>query len=89
MKAMLKDGFEIEIKEDRLGKWEFVEVCRDIDEGETGLIVDLARMILGRDGVKLLAEHLGGDPDTSDMVDALHELFDSVNSLKNSEPSPA
>ena len=89
MKATLKDGFEIEIRDDRIGKWKFVEVCHDIDEGETGLIVELARMVLGKEGVKLLEEHLGGDPDLTDMVNALHELFDSVNSLKNSEPSPA
>ena len=92
MKALLNDGFEIDVLEDNIGDWEFLEVLNDIDEGETGLIVRAARMLLGNEGVKVLKEHLRneqGKVPTTKMVDALRELMESVNTLKNSEPSPA
>lgn len=92
MKAKLQDGFEIELIEESLGDWEFLEVLNDIDEGETGLIVKAARMLLGKNGVNQLKEHLRGEDKkiaVADMADALRELMESVNTLKNSEPSPA
>ena len=54
MTARLSDGFEIEISESVTDDWEFLEVLSGIDEGETGLIVKAARMLLGNDGVKAL-----------------------------------
>ncbi|MBQ1297634.1 MAG: hypothetical protein IIY21_26565 [Clostridiales bacterium] len=92
MKAKLQDGFEIELIEESLGDWEFLEVLNDIDEGETGLIVKAARMLLGKNGVNQLKEHLRGEDNkiaVADMADALRELMESVDTLKNSEPSPA
>ena len=87
MKAKLKDGFEVEIIEENVGDWEFLEILSDIDDGESGLIVKAARMMLGKDGVKALKEHLRGEkgkvPVTA-MVDALYELMESVGELKNS-----
>ena len=87
MKAKLKDGFETEILEENVGDWEFLEVLSDIDEGEEGLIVKAARMLLGKEGVKSLKEHLRneqGKVPVMTMVNALHELMESVNELKNS-----
>ncbi len=86
MIAKLKDGFEIEISESVTDDWEFLEVLAGIDEGETGLIVKAARMLLGNDGVKALKEHLrdkDGKVSSTAMVTALGELMESVNSLKN------
>ena len=86
MKATLSDGFEIEISESVTDDWEFLEVLSGIDEGETGLIVKAARMLLGNDGVKALKEHLrnkDGRVSSTAMVTALGELMESVNSLKN------
>lgn len=86
MKARLNDGFEIEISESVTDDWEFLEVLSGIDEGETGLIVKAARMLLGNDGVKALKEHLrnkDGKVSSTAMVTALGELMESVNSLKN------
>ena len=86
MTAKLKDGFEIQLKEDALNDWEFLEVLADIDEGEGGLIVKAARMLLGRDGVKMLKEHLkdeNGRVPADVMANALLELMESVGETKN------
>jgi hypothetical protein len=86
MTARLSDGFEIEISESVTDDWEFLEVLAGIDEGETGLIVKAAKMLLGNDGVKALKEHLrnkDGKVSSIAMVTALGELMESVNSLKN------
>lgn len=86
MTARLNDGFEVEISESVTDDWEFLEVLSGIDEGETGLIVKAARMLLGNDGVKALKEHLrnkDGKVSSTAMVTALGELMESVNSLKN------
>lgn len=86
MKAKLKDGFETEIIEENVGDWEFLEVLSDIDEGEEGLIVKAARMMLGKDGVKDLKEHLrneNGKVPLEVMINALRELMESANELKN------
>ena len=87
MKAKLNDGFEVEILDEITDDWEFLEVLSSIDEGETGQIVRAAKMMLGEDGVKLLKEHLrnkAGRVKSSAMVDALGEIMNSVNELKNS-----
>lgn len=86
MKAKLNDGFEVEISESVTDDWEFLEVLAGIDEGETGLIVKAAKMLLGNDGVKALKEHLrnkDGKVSSTAMVTALGELMESVNALKN------
>ena len=86
MKAKLMDGFEIEISESVTDDWEFLEVLSGIDEGETGLIVKAAKMLLGNEGVKALKEHLrdeNGKVSSTAMITALEELMESVNELKN------
>lgn len=86
MKAQLNDGFTIDVIEEATGDWEFLEVLMDIDDGETGLIVKAARMLLGKDGLKKLKDHIrkDGKVATLDMVAALQEIMESVNTLKNS-----
>ena len=86
MKAKLGDGFEMEISESVADDWEFLEVLSGIDEGETGLIVKAAKMLLGNEGVKDLKEHLrneNGKVSSTAMITALEELMESVNELKN------
>ena len=86
MKAKLGDGFEMEISESVVDDWEFLEVLSGIDEGETGLIVKAAKMLLGNEGVKDLKEHLrneNGKVSSTAMITALEELMESVNELKN------
>ena len=92
MKAKLKDGFEVQINDKCLNDWKFLTALRKIDKGDTGLIVDVAEILLGgEEEVDKLAEHLAVDGFTAadKMVDALTDLMESVNELKNSEPSPA
>ena len=92
MKAILKDGFEVQINDGLANDWRFLTVLRKIDKGETGMIVDVAEILLGgEEEVDRLAKHLEVDGVTSveSMVDAISELMNSVNELKNSEPSPA
>ena len=86
MKAKLMDGFDIEISESVTDDWEFLEVLSGIDEGETGLIVKAAKMLLGNEGVSALKEHLRdekGKVSSTAMITALEELLESVNELKN------
>ncbi len=92
MVITLKDGFEVQIREKTLNDWRYLTVLRKIDKGETGLIVDAAEMLLGGEKeVEKLAEHLEKDGVTPAdvMIDALNEIMESINELKNSEPSPA
>lgn len=92
MKAKLKDGYEVQINDKCLNDWKFLTALRKIDKGDTGLIVDVAEILLGgEEEVDKLAEHLAVDGfiAADKMVDALTDLMESVNELKNSEPSPA
>ena len=87
MKATLNDGFEVSINEKCLNDWGFLTMLRKIDKGDTGLIVDIAEKLLGGDEeVDKLAKHLEVDGMTpaDKMIDALTELMESVNELKNS-----
>lgn len=87
MKARLNDGFEVNIDENSLNDWRFLTMLRKIDKGDTGLIVDIAERLLGgEEEVDKLAKHLEVDGITpaDKMVDALTELMESVNKLKNS-----
>lgn len=87
MKAILKDGFEVQLDENCLNDWGFLTMLRKIDKGDTGLIVDIAEKLLGGDEeVGKLAKHLevNGITPADKMIDALTELMESVNELKNS-----
>ena len=92
MKAKLKDGYEVQISDNVANDWNFLTVLRKIDKGETGMIVDAAEILLGgEEEVDRLAKHLENNGVTSveAMISAITELMQSVNELKNSEPSPA
>lgn len=87
MKTKLSDGFEASINEKCLNDWGFLTMLRKIDKGDTGLIVDIAETLLGgEEEVGKLAKHLEVDGVTpaDKMIDALTEIMESVNELKNS-----
>ena len=87
MKAKLNDGFEVELKEDCLDDWEFLELLDDIDTGNSGAIVRVAKLLLGPDGLDALKKHLkenDGKASVTRMVSALTELMTSASALKNS-----
>ena len=92
MKVELKDGYTVQISDNLADDWNFLKVLRKIDKGETGMIVDAAELLLGgEEEVDRLAKHLevNGKTSLEAMVSAITELIESVNELKNSEPSPA
>ena len=87
MKVELKDGYIVEVDENVQNDWSFLAKLRKIDKGEAGLIVDVAEILLGgEDEVERLAKHLEVDGRTplDTMVDALTEVMEAVNELKNS-----
>jgi len=87
MKAQLSDGYEVVISDNIANDWNFLTTLRKIDKGETGLIVDVAELLLGGEKeVEKLAKHLEVDGVTTieSMVQAITELMESVNELKNS-----
>lgn len=85
MIGKLKDGFEVEIKEESLNSWEFLEMLSDIDDGNAGLIVKVARMFLG-DDLEKLKDHIrkDGKIPADAMIGALSELMESAQEPKNS-----
>ena len=46
MKAKLSDGFEVQINDQCLNDWKFLTALRKIDKGDTGLIVDVAEILI-------------------------------------------
>ncbi len=86
MKAQLNDGYEVQVNENCLNDWGFLTMLRKIDKGDAGLIVDVAEKLLGGDEeVDKLAKHLEVDGVTpaDKMINALTELMESINELKN------
>lgn len=87
MIVKLKDGFEVELLEESLDDWDLMEDFYDIDEGNHGKIVGVARKLFGTEGVKKLKEHLkdaNGKVTGTAMAMAIQEIFDAANELKNS-----
>ena len=87
MKAKLKDGYEVIINDESLDDWEFLELLDEVDTGNGGAIVRVAKLLLGDDELSKLKAHLRGDgkrvPATA-MINALQELMESVGEAKNS-----
>ena len=86
MKVEMKDGFVVNVDDNCQNDWGFLAKLRKVDKGDAGLIVDVAEILLGgEDEVERLAEHLAVDGRTplDGMVDALSEIMEAVNELKN------
>ena len=87
MEVKMKDGFSVSVDENCQNDWGFLSKLRKIDKGDAGLIVDVAESLLGgEEEVNKLAKHLEVDGRTpvDSMVDALTEIMETVNELKNS-----
>ena len=87
MNVKLKDGFEVGIAERHLNDWNLLKMLRTIDKGEAALVVDVMEILLGgEENVDALAKHLEKDGITTvdDMMQALREIIDATNELKNS-----
>lgn len=82
----MKDGFVVNVDESCQNDWMFLTKLRKVDKGDAGVMVDVAETLLGsEEEVNRLAEHLKVDGKTTVevMVDALTEIMESVNDLKN------
>lgn len=87
MKGNLNDGFEVNVIEEHLDDWDFLELLDEVDNGNHGAIVRVADYLLGKDEVKRLKQHIReteGKVKVTSMVEALQELMESANTLKNS-----
>lgn len=85
MRTKLRDGYEVDVNENALNDWKYITMLRNITKGDYGLIVDVAEMILGSDGVENLAKHLEVDGYTpaDKMIESISEILESVGELKN------
>lgn len=84
-KGKTKSGFEFEIDPMVFDDWEMLEKLNAIDKGDTNLVVDVARAVLGLEQLDALKEHIKaekGRVSISDMVAALEEIFEAC-SAKN------
>lgn len=93
IEGKLSNGFEYKLEDDVLDDYEiFEKMCMiDNDPDNTSLIVEVFMDLLGADQYKALKGHLrtkSGRVSTVAMFAALHELLDTEEDLKNSEPSP-
>lgn len=73
-----KSGFEIEICKDALDDWELLEDLADLENGNSGKIISVARRFLGADGLTKLTEHCRtpeGRVPASAVEEELGELF--------------
>ena len=86
MKTTLKDGFEVEVIDESLNDWELLEMLNAIDEGDSGNVVKVARLLLGKPEYERLKNHyrVDGRVSANGMITAIGELLESIGELKNS-----
>lgn len=86
MVIKLKDGYEVSINESCLNDWNMLRLLRQVDKGESAVIVDVVDLMLGADQSEALAKHLEVDGVTpiDAMVDAMREIMEAATELKNS-----
>ena len=89
--AKTESGFSIELEESALDNMEVLDALSDLDEGNPLAMSRLVVKLLGKDGKKRLYDHLrteDGRVPASAVESAIMELFQSINSGKNSASSP-
>lgn len=82
-----KSGFNANIADDVSDNWELLEAFREVDKGNSGAIVDVAPLLLGKEQTKDLKEHLrnkNGIVKATDMVAEITEIMESLSATKNS-----
>lgn len=87
MVAELKDGYKVNIIDESLDDWEFLELLDEVDTGNGGAIVRVAKMLIGAEELAKLKAHLRGDGKrvtASAMITAITEIMESVGPAKNS-----
>lgn len=88
IKATLKNGFEVEIAEDRLDDYDLLEDMAKLDDGNVSAIPALYARILGAEQYEALKAHLRmkeGMVRITSMEAAMTEIFQLNNGqVKNS-----
>ena len=86
-KGKTKSGFEFEVDPIVFDDWEILEKLNEIDRGNTALMVDVARQVLGQEQLDALKEHVkklhGGKASITAMGEALGEIFEACSTSKN------
>lgn len=86
-KGKTKSGFEFEVDSAVFDDWEILEKLNEIDNGNSALMVDVARQVLGQEQLDALKEHVkelnGGKASITAMGEALGEIFEACNTSKN------
>lgn len=57
LKGITKSGFEYEVEDKALDSWELLESLVEVDEGNVGAIVKVARQLLSKAQLDSLKEH--------------------------------
>ncbi len=82
----LKDGFILEVDEERLDNMELVEALSDLVEADNALaLARVAKLALGDEAKKRLYDHFreNGRVPTRAVSDAINEIFTAVGQAKN------
>lgn len=78
-------GFNCKIDENVVNKYSFVKTVAKVEKNPTA-VTDLVNMLLG-DQEDALIEHLGGDPDASDIINEISYILNAItenNKVKKS-----
>lgn len=89
MKGKLKNGFQYTINDKALESFEFMEVLSQAEDNPIHYVKTF-EIILGKEQKEKLMNHLKEDGYTSaeKMTEALMEIIESSQQLKNSQSSP-
>lgn len=76
LKVKTQTGFQCKVDETILNKYRFVKLLGKIEKEPTA-ITDLVSMLLGDQEEKLI-EHLGGDPDATQIAEEIGNIFTAI-----------
>lgn len=86
VKGITESGFKFEVETDKLSTWNYVEAIKRTQEDGVGQIcgyVDMINIMMGKDGMKALKEHLGEDMTMKQVDKEITEILNIIRE-KNS-----
>lgn len=87
IKGKTQSGFEFELEEDVLNDYELLEALREIDKGDEGAIVDVMNIILSKDQLKALKEHLRNEKGRVGAIEMITEFAEIMKASKEGKNS--
>lgn len=79
-------GIEISLTDDKLDDWELLELLRDYDKGNGGLIVDIMQLLLGEkqyNALKTAIKKNEGRVSSKSMLGAFNAIMEASKDSKN------